>query len=208
MWASDLIASADRSQLASCETRRDLHCRGTEFPGPCKSTASKLQAGKLIYYQRVPFPCVIEDEFAHGIIADIATLKATTGRTLQLCSDPSSLLSAIRQAQDQLRAWYERLPYQRQLLMLGADVQLSLKIPIFYVHLLHLGAVILIFRYCLAGFRSSKDRQSFSHEHHDLVDEALSDGLLAAQQSARIVCLMHQASASLRNCSVTMCAER
>lgn len=91
--------------------------------------------------------------------------------------------------------------------MLGTDVELPLKISLFYVHLLHLGAVILIFRHCLAGFRSSEVRQGVSHEQHGLFNEALSDGLVAAEQSARMICLMRQAPNSVKLCSVTMCAD-
>lgn len=126
-------------------------------------------------------------------------------RTLWRCSDVASLLLAIQGLRTQLREWYGGLPVEAQLIQLGTDADLPAKTSIFYVHLLHLGAVMLIFRYCVAGLRSHEDRVRLADEQRQVVNEALGDGLLAAQHSARIVSLIRGASQRDRHCWVTMC---
>lgn len=115
------------------------------------------------------------------------------------------MLNSIRFLQEQLRGWYGRLPRQVQLIQLGSDTHVPLKTSIYYVHLLHLGAVMLIFRHCLAGLRSTEDRERLSTEQRLLMNETLNDGILAAQNSARMIYMIRQASQSVRHCWITMC---
>jgi hypothetical protein len=75
---------------------------------------------------------------------------------------------------------------------------------VYSLHLLHLGALMLIFRHVLAGLRPLGDRETLSLEQKGLMNGALSDGLIAAQQSARVVDIIGQASKSPPHCWLTM----
>lgn len=125
-------------------------------------------------------------------------------RTLLVCPDTPSMLGSIVHLRDQLREWYECLPPHARLIQLGTDSHIPLKTSIYYVHLLHLGAVMLMFRHCLAGLRSFEDREGLSVEQRKVMDEVLNDGILAAQSSAQMVYMIREASQSVRHCWVTM----
>ena len=125
-------------------------------------------------------------------------------RTLWGCNDALKMLSSIHSLQDQLRDWYGRLPLEAQLIQLGTTAHVPLKTSIYYLHLLHLGAVMLIFRHCLAGVRCVEDRRRLSDEQRTLMDKTLLDGLVAAQHSARMIHMIREASDSVRHCWITM----
>jgi hypothetical protein len=63
---------------------------------------------------------------------------------------------------------------------------------------------MLMFRHCLAGLRPFEDREGLSVEQRKVMDEALNDGILAAQSSAQVVYMIREASQSVRHCWVTM----
>jgi hypothetical protein len=146
-----------------------------------------------------------EHDLVHSVATTIAILKATAMRMLWTCSDVPALLHVIHGLQERFGDWYERLPNAAQLIRLGGDSQTSLQSSIYYVHLLHLGAVMLMFRHCLAGLQFSGDRESLSSEQRSTMHAALDDGLQAAQQSARMTFLTRQFSPSVRHCWTTMC---
>jgi hypothetical protein len=125
-------------------------------------------------------------------------------RTLCVCSDVAGLLVSIQDLQGQLQDWYSRLPNKAHLVQLGSDSHLPLKTSVYSLHLLHLGAVMLMFRHILAGLRPPGDHKTLSLQHKSLMNGALSDGLIAAQQSARIVDIIGQASKSPPHCWLTM----
>lgn len=125
-------------------------------------------------------------------------------RTLLVCPDAPSMLGSIVLLQEQLREWYERLPRHAQLIQLGTDGHVPLRTSIYYVHLLHLGAVMLMFRHCLAGLQSIEDRNRLSVEQRLVMEETLNDGILAARSSAQMVHMIREASQSVRHCWVTM----
>lgn len=145
-----------------------------------------------------------DHDLVQGVVAKIAVIKARTMRTLSRCSDAANLLVSIQSLRDQLRDWYEALPLEAQLLQLGTDTHIPMKTSIYNVHLLHLGAVMLMFRYCVAGLKSEDARSRLNEEERNIAGETLNDGLLAAQQSARIISLIRDASQSVRHCWVTM----
>jgi hypothetical protein len=147
---------------------------------------------------------VSDHDFVQKGVASIAVLKAATMRTLWGCNDAIKLLNSIRFLQDQLRDWYGRLPLEAQLIQLGTAAHVPLKTSIYYLHLLHLGAVMLIFRHCLAGVRGVEDRKRLSDEQRTLMDKTLHDGLVAAQHSARMIHMIREASESVRHCWITM----
>lgn len=138
-------------------------------------------------------------------MASIAVLKAATMRTLWGCKDASKMLDKIRFLSEELRDWYGRLPVEAQLIQLGTDAHVPLKTSIYYVHLLHLGAVMLIFRHCLAGVRSVEGRKRLSDEQQSLMNKTLHDGVIAAHHSARMIYMIRRAAQSIRHCWITMC---
>ena len=145
-----------------------------------------------------------EHDLVRGVVATIAILKATAMRMLWTCSDVSALLHVIQGLQEKFGDWYEHLPDAAQLIRLGGDAQNPLQSSIYYVHLLHLGAVMLMFRHCLAGLQFSGDRESLSSDQREIMHAALNDGLKAAQQSARMTHLMREFSPSVRHCWAMM----
>lgn len=120
-------------------------------------------------------------------------------RNLWACSDVPELLHSIQDLQEQLSWWYGDLPDAAQLMQLGGDAHILLKSSIYYVHLLHMGAVMLIFRHCLAGLQLSRDREILSAEQRSVMNAALNDGLQAAQHSAQMTYLLKQISRSMRH---------
>jgi len=145
-----------------------------------------------------------EHDLILGVTTTIATLKATTMRILWACSDVAGLLHAIAGLQWRFGDWYHHLPDAAQLIRLGNDAQTPLQSSIYYVHLLHLGAVMLMFRHCLAGLQFSGDRESLSIEQRTVMHAALNDGLQAAQQSARMTYLTRRFAPSVRHCWTMM----
>jgi hypothetical protein len=151
-----------------------------------------------------PSPFAKEHDTVHDAVAAIADLKSKVMRTLCVCSDVADLLVSIQGLQGQLQDWYGRLPHEAHLVRLGSDAHFPLKTSVYSVHLLHLGAVMLIFRHCLAGLRPLGDRETLSLQQKGLMNGALSDGLVAAQQSARVVDIIGQARKSPPHCWLTM----
>lgn len=149
-------------------------------------------------------PFVREYDTVHSAVAAIAGLKAEVMWTLCVCSDVAGLLVSIQSLQGQLQDWYGRLPHEARLVQLGSDSHLPLKTSVYSLHLLHLGAVMLMFRHGLAGFRLPEDRKTLSLRQKGLMNGVLSDGLIAAQQSARIVDIIGQASKIPPHCWLTM----
>jgi hypothetical protein len=145
-----------------------------------------------------------EHDLVRGVATTIAILKATAMRMLWTCSDVPALLHVIQGLQGKFFDWYEHLPDAAQLLRLGDGAQTPLQSSIYYVHLLHLGAVMLMFRHCLAGLQFSADRESLSSDQREIMHAALNDGLKAAQQSARMTHLMREFSFSVRHCWAMM----
>ena len=145
-----------------------------------------------------------EHDLVHGVATTVAMLKATAMRMLWICSDVPTLLHVIQGLQERFRDWYEQLPDAAQLIRIGGNAQTPLQSSIYYVHLLHLGAVMLMFRHCLAGLRFPEDRESLSSEQRSTMHAALDDGLQAAQQSARMTYLTRKFSPSVRYCWAMM----
>jgi hypothetical protein len=145
-----------------------------------------------------------EHDLIHGVATTIAILKATAMRMLWTCSEVPALLHVIQNLQERFGDWYEHLPDAAQLVRLGDYGQTPLQSSIYYVHLLHLGAVMLMFRHCLAGLQFFGDRESLSSAQRSTMHAALDDGLQAAQQSARMTYLTQHFSSSVRHCWTMM----
>lgn len=150
----------------------------------------------------MPYPS--EHHFVQDIVASVAVLKANTMRVLWDCTDVSDLLGSVQPLQERLRTWYGRLPHAAQLNQQSSGFYVSLKTSIYYAHLLHMGATMLIFRRCLGLLRRREEYDSLSSEHRDIIDGAFQNGVDAAQHTARILSLVRQASQSVRHCWITM----
>lgn len=171
---------------------------GSPLPG-------KMRLRELTMDQMNKFPLGSEHDLVHNVVATIAILKATAMRMLWACSDVPDLLRSIRDLQGQLGGWYGDLPEVVQLIQLGGDAHVLLKSSIYYVHLLHMGAIMLIFRHCLAGLQLSRDREILSAEQRSVMNAALNDGLRAAQHAAQMSYLTQQVSRSMQHGWTMMC---
>lgn len=191
--------------MAPSNTRLHIHIRRHQYrhSGRKHKPAWSVRS-TLTRLEETGFSTVDEHDLVHAAMASIAVLKAVTMRTLWSCSDVPDLLASIQNLQRQLREWYAKLPLTAQLGQIGTDAQISFKTSIFYVHLLHLGAVMLIFRHGLAGLQSPEDRTALSAEQKILFNEILDDGIVAAQQSVRMIHLLRESSQSVRHCWITM----
>ena len=192
-----LCSNFDRWLLATLGN----HCTADVASLPSVS----IKAEELMTIQNTEPQCSSEHDLVHGVATTIDILKATAMRMLWTCSDVSALLHVVRDLQERFGDWYEHLPDAAQLIRLGDNAQTPLQSSIYYVHLLHLGAVMLMFRHCLAGLQFPGDRESLSSEQRSTMHAALYDGLQAAQQSARMTYLTQQLSPSVRNCWAMMC---
>ena len=144
-----------------------------------------------------------EQDFIQDIIASVAVVKASTMRVLWDCADVPSLLNSVPALQHRLRAWYRRLPHSAQLHQQSSGY-IHLKTSIYYAHLLHMGATMLILRRCLDITAGQGAKGSLSSEHQEILDSAMQDGIDAAQHTARILSLVRRASQSVRHCWITM----
>lgn len=168
--------------------------------GVVRSPSGRVKAEEVMSIQNTESRYSSEHDLVHGVATTVAILKATAMRMLWTCSDVPALLRVTKDLQEKFSDWYEHLPDAAQLIRLGDNTQTPLQSSIYYVHLLHLGAVMLMFRHCLAGLQFPQDRERLSREQRSTMHAALNDGIQAAQQSARMTYLTRQFSSSVRNC--------
>jgi hypothetical protein len=136
-------------------------------------------------------PCPSEQDFVQDIVASVAMLKANTMRVLWDCTDINHLLGSVQPLQERLRTWYGRLPHAAQLNQQSSGFYVPLKTSIYYAHLLHMGATMLIFRRCIGVLRRWEDYDSLSREHQDIINNVF-------------LSLVREASQSVRHCWITM----
>jgi hypothetical protein len=144
-----------------------------------------------------------ENDLVQEIMTNVAVLKASISRALWSCVQPQELIDLLYRLQERLRNSQARLPHRDQIFQFDHD-HLPLRTTIYYAHLLHMGATMLVFRRCLSVFRLSKDRAALSSEQRDVLNRTLENGLLAAQQTAQVLCIVRKASQSVRHCWITM----
>lgn len=149
-------------------------------------------------------PSSDERDFVLDILVSIAVLKAKLMRALWSCREMPDLIDSIQPLQERFRTWYGRLPHAAQLDQLSSGSYIPLKASIYYAHLLHTGATMLIFRRCLSISRHQKGSEKLSNEHQNLLGVALSEGIKAAQHTARVLLLVRGAPQSVRHFWITM----
>ncbi|KAI1368504.1 hypothetical protein F5Y08DRAFT_335715 [Xylaria arbuscula] len=128
-------------------------------------------------------------------MAKIAVLKA---RILHMdlafqYLTPGSLNSMTRDLQD----WHDKLPLQMRLQNLEANLSLELRRSIYHVHLLYLGAHMLLFRRIVAENIRRDPNLSRSKELHS---EQCPAALIAARMSASIFKLLLDENGIFRRC--------
>lgn len=145
-----------------------------------------------------------ERDAIQDIIASLAILKADTMRVMWNCTGISDLLDLVQSLQERLHAWRGRLPHTAQLRQQSSGDYAPLKTSIYYVHLLHLGATMLIFRRSLGAVLDMTPHNNMSSKHLEVLDDVFQSGIDAAQHTARILSVVRRASQSVRHCWITM----
>lgn len=105
----------------------------------------------------------------------------------------------------ELQEWHERLPDQMQLAKLGDfDIAPGIRWSIYHVHLLYLGAYMLVYRRIAAQYvREFRDGNAISHKDPKAVS-LVDHGVTAARDSARILGLLHHDKGIFRRCWLVM----
>lgn len=136
--------------------------------------------------------------------AHIVVLKAKCVRALWVCPDGPELLAAIAKVKLSLNEWYGDVPHQAQLSRSVSDPQDPVKDSIWFIHLLHLSTLMYICRRALQGFGDAEARDRLSDEQRALLNMALEDGLVAAEQATRLMTLLLEEARSPRHCWIAM----
>ncbi|KAK3984412.1 hypothetical protein QBC44DRAFT_337026 [Cladorrhinum sp. PSN332] len=103
----------------------------------------------------------------------------------------------------ELQEWHERLPPQMQLTKIGQfEIAAGIRWSIYHVHLLYLGAYMLVYRRIAAQcVREYREGEKFVLTNDDSTLLGLVDqGVTAARDSARILGLLHADKGIFRRC--------
>ena len=131
-------------------------------------------------------------------------MKGKCTRLLWLYSDGTQLLEAIVKVKESLAVWYDGVPQPAHLERSLSDPENAAKDTIYYIHLLHLDAIMFTCRRALEGFRTVQSREGLTQEQRDVLNEALNDGLVAAEQSSRLLALLVGDMRTPSHCWVAM----
>ena len=132
-------------------------------------------------------------------MAKVATLKANILATISGSKVLSpGLISSIR---INLSAWHTHLPRRMRLLtMVEMGIEQQHQHKIYFVHLLYLGALMLLQRcimfHWLTGEEDTEARLAVCTE----TLESIQDGYMAARQSVRILALLKQEGGAVKRC--------
>jgi len=108
-----------------------------------------------------------------------------------------------------LQSWYQDLPQSMHLDMVGReDLALETKRSIFHVHLLYLGAIMLLYRRIasqyLQTYSVTKERTAWQMPIGEAVARHSSEAVLAASTSARILRLLLEDDGVFKRCWLVM----
>ena len=141
----------------------------------------------------------VGDEFRSSDIVQtemvkIAILKQSILR-INFADDVSNALS-VEVVREDLHRWHQDLPDLMRLtnLVNSPDMTPEARVSIYTVHLLYLGAIMLIYRQIL-----NRPQQSANNREKNL-DQAHIEAITAAQQSSRILNLLRQDNGVHRRC--------
>lgn len=143
------------------------------------------------------------DDVVQIEISKITTLKAQLLRTLFTTTDLS--VEALRTVKDGLGNWYNTMPSQIKMGNLASEGFHAVgKVAVFFIHLQHLGALMLVQRRIMLFFAHSTAGDFYSQQ---LISEATQSGeesLIAAKQSARILELLLDGDSLFNKCWLGM----
>ena len=99
-----------------------------------------------------------------------------------------------------LLQWYQDLPDEMRLsnLVNNPDISTDLRRTIYYVHLLYLGALMLIYR------QTPNEAQHLSDTEPESREQTHLDAVVAARQSARILNLLREEDGIFQRCWICM----
>ena len=135
---------------------------------------------------------------------DIYVLKAQSTRLLWLNSDGPGILPAITRVKRSLSTWYADIPWPALLDGSVADSEHPVRDSIYFIHLLHLDTLMFTYRQALQGFRDARARERLRAQERVDLNAALDDGLIAAEQSSRLLSLLVRAPHDLSYCWTAM----
>lgn len=139
------------------------------------------------------------DELLAREIENITVLNAQGFRMLLLTSRPSDCLTEMERFNDLLTQWYSRLPNEAKVDRLNIHNGFKTTV-VYYVHLQHLSAVMLIHRRAISSFANISVRNGLTDEQRQQLTNVLNEGVLAAKQAARILYLIVQEGRGLTHC--------
>jgi len=96
------------------------------------------------------------------------------------------------------------MPHQAQLERSVSNPQHPVKDSIWFVHLFHLNTLMCTFRRALQGFRDPEIREKLTHDQLKSLNGTLEDGIVAAEQSSRLLTLLLEESRTPRHCWLAM----
>ncbi|KAK8192612.1 hypothetical protein M8818_007782 [Zalaria obscura] len=140
-------------------------------------------------------------------MAKIALLKVEIVRT-NLAFKELSILS-IKNITDDLRKWYTELPPAMYLANLTqhADIPAELRRTIYFVHLLYLGALMLLYRRVVCHYVQQDHRNMFINPLNE-VSQYADQGVVAAKQTARILHLLRSEDGIFKRCWLVIIAQK
>ena len=136
-------------------------------------------------------------------LAKICLIKADILR-MHLAFKELTLLS-IDPIRKDIQGWYQDMPCEMRLDYAGrADLPLETRRSILYVHLLYLGAIMLLYRRLASQLIRSlyveKDRDILKNPMGELLNTHCNEGVLAACSSARILKIMLEDECVYKRC--------
>lgn len=107
-----------------------------------------------------------------------------------------------------LQNWYNHLPEGMKLATLGQDLPDSVRRSIYYVHLLHLGAIMLLYRRVacqyIRSFGMDPQHDMFWKPFERQMLDHAEQGVLAAKTSSRVLGLLLGQTGCFKRCWVVM----
>lgn len=118
-------------------------------------------------------------------------------------------IMAIESIMKDLQEWYGRLPSEMHIANLGrGDLATDVRRSIYHVHLLYLGAIILLYRRVASQFVRSyatdKERDDLWKPLERLLISNTEEGILAAKHSARILGMLLAEDGVFKRCWLVM----
>ena len=112
----------------------------------------------------------------------------------------SSSFTSLRKSLDD---WYNGLPIEAKISSIaGIPLLSTARLELYFIHLMHLGAVLLLFRLLVQRYWPTAGPSAVPQ---DLVSH-INDGLVAARHSVRICCLLEAEAGSTRHSWILMLA--